>query len=59
LTSNEEIDNRQIPYIGRAALLQNKRAAERPKDLADVAWLEAHSERSDLVLDGRGADFET
>ena len=39
-----EIDNRRIPYIGRAALLQNKRAAARPKDLADVAWLEANSE---------------
>ena len=39
-----ELDGRQIPFIGRAALLQNKRAAGRPKDLADVAWLEAHPE---------------
>ena len=29
--------------IGRAALLKNKRAAGRPKDLADVALLEAHT----------------
>ncbi|MEO8903180.1 MAG: hypothetical protein ABI488_13750 [Polyangiaceae bacterium] len=39
-----ELDGRRIPYIGRAALLKNKRAAGRPKDLADVAWLEAHPE---------------
>lgn len=30
----------QIPVIGRRALLANKRAAGRPKDLADVAALE-------------------
>lgn len=30
-----------IPVIGRAHLLKNKRATGRPKDLADVAWLEA------------------
>ena len=30
-----------VPFIGRAALIQNKRAAARPKDLADVAALEA------------------
>lgn len=38
------LEGRQIPYIGRAALLRNKRAAGRPKDLADVAWLEEHDE---------------
>lgn len=39
-----ELDGRAIPYIGRQALLVNKRAAARPKDLADVAWLEKHPE---------------
>lgn len=28
-------------------LLKNKRSAGRPKDLADVAWLEAHPESTD------------
>jgi len=32
-------------YIGRSALLANKRAAGRPKDLADVAALEAPGPR--------------
>ena len=39
-----EIDGRQIPYIRRAALLANERAAERAKDLADVEWLESNDE---------------
>ena len=39
-----EVDGRQIAYIGRAALLANKRAAGRAKDLADVEWLESHDE---------------
>jgi hypothetical protein len=26
----------QVPYLGRKTLLQNKRAAARPKDLADI-----------------------
>ncbi len=30
-----------VPVLGRDHLLQNKRAAGRPKDLADVAWLES------------------
>lgn len=34
-----EIDGRVVPTIGRAALLKNKEAAGRPKDLADAAWL--------------------
>ena len=29
-----------VPVLGRAQLLQNKRATGRPKDLADVAYLE-------------------
>jgi len=36
-----EIDGRQVPVIGRAALLKNKRAAGRKQDLADVEALEA------------------
>ena len=36
------LDDREIPYIGRAALLKNKQAAGRPKDLADVDWLRRH-----------------
>lgn len=39
-----ELDGRVIPFIGRRALLRNKRAAGRPKDLADVDWLERHPE---------------
>ncbi|EYF06068.1 Hypothetical protein CAP_2258 [Chondromyces apiculatus DSM 436] len=39
-----EVDGRRVPFIARQALLKNKRAAGRPKDLADVAWLEAHPE---------------
>jgi hypothetical protein len=32
----ESIDAESIPFIGRDALVRNKRAAGRPKDLADV-----------------------
>jgi len=39
-----EIDGREIPVIGRRALLVNKRAAGRPQDLADAAWLEENGE---------------
>ncbi len=31
-----ELDGRRIPVIGRDALVKNKRAANRPQDLADV-----------------------
>jgi hypothetical protein len=37
-----DLDGRQIPYIGRAMLLNNKRAAGRAKDLADIEWLINH-----------------
>ena len=30
-----------VAVLGRDALLRNKRASGRPKDLADVAWLES------------------
>jgi hypothetical protein len=35
-----DLEGCNIPYIGRAALIQNKRAAGRYKDLADVSELE-------------------
>jgi predicted nucleotidyltransferase len=35
-----ELDGYQIPYIGRQALIRNKRSAGRHKDLADVEALE-------------------
>jgi hypothetical protein len=31
----------EVPVLGRQDLVTNKRAAGRPKDLADLAWLEA------------------
>ena len=34
------IDGMDLPVLGRSALIRNKRAAGRPKDLADLAWLE-------------------
>ncbi len=36
-----QIEGRAVPFIGRAALLANKRAAGRIKDLADVEALES------------------
>ena len=36
-----KVFGREIPFIGVAALRQNKVASGRPKDLADVAWLDA------------------
>lgn len=35
------LEGREIPVIGRGALIKNKRAAGRPQDLADVKALEA------------------
>jgi hypothetical protein len=32
-----------IPVLSRSDLLKNKKAAGRPKDIADVAWLEGRS----------------
>jgi Nucleotidyl transferase of unknown function (DUF2204) len=34
-----EVESRIVPFIGRDALLKNKQAAGRPKDLADIARL--------------------
>jgi hypothetical protein len=36
-----EIEGLKIPIIGRNHLLQNKRAAGRQKDIADITWLES------------------
>ena len=41
---NVEVDNLTVSVIGREQLLQNKKATGRPKDLADVAWLESEDE---------------
>src|SRR5690606_8602597 len=35
-----ELEGRQVPYIGREALLRNKKSAGRHKDLADVEELD-------------------
>jgi hypothetical protein len=35
-----ELEGRKVRYIGKAALIQNKKAAGRHKDLADVEELE-------------------
>lgn len=35
------IDGEAVPVLGRDELIRNKRAAGRPKDLADVAALES------------------
>lgn len=35
------VDGVEVPVIGRGALLANKRAAGRPKDMSDVAMLES------------------
>ena len=34
------VDGLEVPFIGRTALLENKRATGRPKDLADIDALE-------------------
>lgn len=39
-TRSIQVDGRTVSVIGRAALLKNKRASGRAKDLADVEWLE-------------------
>ena len=35
-----DVDGRQVRFLGREALLRNKRASARPKDLVDAAALE-------------------
>jgi len=42
-----EIDRRQIPVVGKADLIKNKKASGRPKDLLDLAWLESEQEPSE------------
>jgi hypothetical protein len=41
-----QIEGRAVPFIGRRALLVNKRAAGRTKDLADVEALESGDDES-------------
>lgn len=38
--NDSEVEGLSIPFLGREQLLKNKRATGRPKDLADVAYLE-------------------
>ncbi len=40
-----DVEGRRVPVIGHAALLANKRAANRDKDRDDVLWLEANPPR--------------
>jgi len=42
-----EIDELQIPVLSFYHLLQNKRATGRPKDQADLVWLESQKERNE------------
>ena len=38
--STHRVDDLEVPFIGRAALIENKQATGRPKDLADIDALE-------------------
>ncbi len=38
-----EVEGQRLAVISRVHLLQNKKASGRPKDLADVAWLESEA----------------
>lgn len=40
------VDGQRLPFLGRADLATNKRAAGRPKDLADLAALENGDDNS-------------
>ena len=41
-----ELEGLRIPILAREDLVRNKRATGRPKDLADVAWLESEDPAS-------------
>lgn len=38
------VEDLKVPVISRSDLIRNKRAAGRPKDLADVAWIDSSEE---------------
>jgi len=42
-----EVDHLQVPFVGRNALIENKRATGRPKDLADIDVLQRQGEGSE------------
>ena len=46
IRAGADVKNKIIPALGRAALLQNKRATGRSKDLVDVEILEQQEKRS-------------
>lgn len=39
------LDGLELSIISRRLLLKNKKAAGRPKDIGDIAWLESHPEQ--------------
>lgn len=41
-----DIEGIPVPVISREHLIINKRATGRPQDIADVAWLEGHTDGS-------------
>ena len=43
----QRVNDLEVPFIGRAELLRNKRATGRPKDLADIDALERRVEGGD------------
>jgi hypothetical protein len=42
---HRNVDELSVPFLGRAELMRNKKAAGRPKDLADLALLEEGRKR--------------
>ena len=45
--ATHRVDDLEVPFIGRDALLANKRATGRPKDIADLDALEHRTEGHD------------
>jgi len=41
-----EVEGQRFAVLGRGDMLRNKKASGRPKDLADVAWLESQQDAS-------------
>ena len=45
--STHRVDDLEVPFIGRAALIENKQATGRPKDIADLDALDHRTEGHD------------